>query len=66
MSYNRPNLESILIDTANKGRKFGNSQREVSVYSCAPEGFNNALRNICKRSSDYVPEVFAFYPEIFG
>ena len=51
VSYERPDLESILIHSARKSAKMGNLSGEVSVYSCAPNSFNNRLQKSCNNAS---------------
>ena len=67
ISYKRPDLKNIMLETADKSRELGNMKREISVYSCAPHSFNNRLRSFCHQANkESKQNEFAFYPEIFG
>lgn len=67
ISYERPDLEEIMIKTAVKSSFLGNKHQEVSVYSCAPHSFNRNLQKICKKAKQHLPEYsFELYPEVFS
>ena len=67
VSYERPNLEKIMIETAHKSARLGNHYKEVSVYSCAPHSFNQRLAKVCKQAKQKVPKYsFELYPEVFS
>ncbi len=65
ISYERPDLKQILLDSATHSHSLGNTSNEVSVYGCAPHSLNQTIKHACSDASRVGPAHFEFYPEIF-